>query len=150
MAKGGIKWDERRSASENARRVLPGLAAEYFGKVRQFLEKDHCAEDLHRMRLDAKRLRYTLELFRPCYGKGLEERLDALKKLQDSLGDVNDAVATRALLGKSVDRNARKYLNGRADEKAEDFRKHWKESFDSDGQEKWWKDYLRDGVKKQR
>src|SRR3954466_8622473 len=102
MAKHKIQWDERRSAAVDARRALPGLVADYFEEVRDFLAKRRKPKELHRMRLASKRLRYTLELFRPCYGRGLEQRLDALKKLQNSLGDVNDAVATRKLLGKSV------------------------------------------------
>jgi hypothetical protein len=56
---------------------------------------------------------------------------------------VNDAVATRALLGKTVDAEARKFLRDRAREKAADFRKHWEETFDAAGQKKWWTDYLK-------
>src|SRR6516165_10747055 len=98
MPKGKIKWNERRSIAINARLLLPRLVSEYFDEVRRFLAGDREPEQLHRMRLAAKRLRYTLELFRRCYGPALEQRIAALKKLQDSLGDVNDAVATRKLL----------------------------------------------------
>src|SRR5947209_17408051 len=114
MARAPMEWDERRGAQANARRVLPEFVAAYFQKVRQFLEKDREPKDFHRMRLASKRLRYTLELFVPCYGIGLEERLETLKELQDSLGEVNDAVASRALLGHKVSGKAREFLKNRA------------------------------------
>jgi CHAD domain-containing protein len=142
VAKAGIKWDERRGAAVNARRILPEFVAAYFREVRDFLAKDRDPAELHRMRLASKRLRYTLELFRPCYGPGLEERLKALKELQDSLGEVNDAVATRVLLGHKVERKARDFLRNRAGEKAAEFRKHWSESFDAPEREAWWTGYL--------
>jgi CHAD domain-containing protein len=151
MAKRKIKWDERRGVAVNASRVLPVLVAGFFDEVRSFLaeraagaaaDQDREPEQLHRMRLAAKRLRYTLELFRRCYGPALEKRLDALKKLQDSLGDVNDVVATRRLLGNSVDGSVQEFLDGRALEKAAEFHTHWKEVFDAPGQEKWWTEYL--------
>jgi CHAD domain-containing protein len=142
MPKRKIKWNERRSVAVSARQVLPGLVAAYFDEVRSFLAEDREPEQLHRMRLAAKRLRYTLELFRRCYGPALEQRLDAMKKLQDSLGDVNDAVATGKLLGESVDEPVQEFLRARAREKAAEFHTHWKEVFDAPGQEKWWTQYL--------
>ena len=44
----------------------------------------------HRMRIAAKRLRYTMELFRPAYEGDLDACLLAMKKLQDLLGDLHD------------------------------------------------------------
>ena len=93
-----IEWDEKTGWRPNARRELPRLIAAYFSRVRKVLAEDGSPRKLHPLRLASKRLRYTLELFRPCYPAGLEERLDALKKLQDSLGEVNDAVASARLL----------------------------------------------------
>ena len=137
-----IQWDEQRSVAVNARRKLPSLVADYFREVREFLEKEREPKELHRMRLAAKRLRYTLELFRPCYGPRLEQRLKALKELQDLLGDVNDVVASSALLGDTVDDGVQDYLRKRAEDKATQFREHWKESFDAPGREAWWTGYL--------
>jgi CHAD domain-containing protein len=142
MPKEKIKWNERRSIAINARLLLPRLVAGYFDEVRGFLAEDREPEHLHSMRLAAKRLRYTLELFRRCYGPALEQRLDALKKLQDSLGDVNDAVATGKLLGDSADEAVKAFLRARAAEKAAEFHNHWKEVFDAPGREKWWTGYL--------
>ncbi len=44
----------------------------------------------HQMRIAAKRLRYTMELFRPAYEGDLDGCLSAMKKLQDLLGDLHD------------------------------------------------------------
>ena len=143
MPKHKIKWDERTTAAVNARRVLPDLAAGYFKEVREFLADEHDPKEFHRMRLASKRFRYTLELFRPCYGPGLEDRLDALKKLQDALGDLNDAVASGDLLGGRTGAKVEKFLMARAEEKAQEFRVHWTESFDAPKQEDVWLKFLR-------
>ena len=143
MPKSKIKWDEHTTAAANARRVLPRLAADYFKEVRDFLATEREPEEFHRMRLASKRFRYTLELFRPCYGTGLEERLGALKKLQDALGDLNDAVASMDLLGGRTGEKVEKFLSARAEEKAQEFRVHWTESFDAPKQEDVWLEFLR-------
>jgi len=143
VAKRSIQWDENATPAGNARLILPELVAQYFKDVRDFLAEKHEPKELHRMRLASKRLRYTLELFRPCYGPGLEDRLDALKKLQDSLGDVNDAVAAGGLLGKRAAKKVRGFLDARAEEKAQEFRLHWTENFDAPKREQWWTNFLR-------
>ena len=85
-------------AMRNARRQLPPLVQAYFARVRELLAADPPPAELHAIRLATKRLRYSLELFRPCYGPGLETRLAALQSLQQILGEVNDCVAAERLL----------------------------------------------------
>jgi CHAD domain-containing protein len=145
-----LKWDARAGVEANARRELPRMVGAYFAEVRAFLAKDRTPRKLHRLRLTSKRLRYTLELFRSCYPAGLEDRLDALKALQDRLGHVNDAVASAGLLrGELKGRpKARKFLEGRAAEQAAEFARHWKEIFDAPGQEAWWTGFLARPLKK--
>ena len=143
-----VAWDERAGAAVNARRELPQLAASYFARVRALLADDPAAPNLHRVRLLTKRLRYTLELFRPCYGPGLETRLAALHRIQQSLGEVNDSAAAARLLSKAMStaspQRARilRFLEERAAVKAQEFRKDWAEVFDAPGQERWWTTYL--------
>ena len=143
-----IEWDESAGAAGNARLLLPALLEDYFARGRKFLAKDLDPAEFHRIRLETKRLRYTLELFRPCYGPGLEARLSALRRNQQVLGDLNDAVATGKLLTewmvKPSPQRARiaKFLEARAAQGAADFRKHWAEVFDAPGQEQWWCSYL--------
>jgi CHAD domain-containing protein len=143
-----VAWDERAGATANARRELPRLAASYFAQVRALLANDPSPAKLHRLRLLTKRLRFTLELFRPCYGPGLETRLAALRRIQQSLGEVNDSTAAARLISKSMStaspQRARvlRYLEERAAVKAQEFRKDWAEVFDAPGQEIWWTTYL--------
>jgi hypothetical protein len=142
------EWDERSGARVNARRHLPRMMSEYFAAVRAALAGKHSPAALHRVRLASKKVRYTLELFRSCYNAAaFDAHLKSLKDVQTSLGDVNDAVATRrlltSLLPHSAERRAlRQYLKSRAAEKAEEFRLHWTEKFDAAGQERWWTDFL--------
>jgi CHAD domain-containing protein len=143
-----VRWDERTGATANARRELPRLAASYFAQVRALLANDPSPAKLHRLRLLTKRLRFTLELFRPCYGPGLETRLAALRRIQQSLGEVNDSTAAARLISKSMStaspQRARvlQHLEERAAVKAQEFRKDWAEVFDAPGQEIWWTTYL--------
>ena len=44
----------------------------------------------HEMRIAAKRLRYTIELFRPAYDGELDGMIDSVKHVQTLLGDVHD------------------------------------------------------------
>jgi len=143
-----IRWDERASAAANARAHLPRLVADYFVAVRELLSGDPAPAKLHRVRLASKRVRYTLELFRQCYGPGFETRLEALRELQQVLGRVNDATAARRLLAKAMhakspqSQRVRKFLDERVTHKAQEFRQHWDEVFDAPGQLEWWIGYL--------
>ncbi len=48
-------------------------------------------ESLHRLRIAAKRLRYALEVFAPCFGPGFRATYAIVEDLQETLGAVNDA-----------------------------------------------------------
>ncbi|MEJ7615921.1 MAG: CHAD domain-containing protein [Pyrinomonadaceae bacterium] len=45
---------------------------------------------LHEMRIMAKRLRYAVELFSPCWPQALEASMEAIARLQADLGDLHD------------------------------------------------------------
>ena len=136
------------TANTHARRTLPRLAADYFSEVRRLLARQPRVRELHQARLATKRFRYTLELFRPCYGTGLETRIAELRRVQHLLGEVNDSVASRDLLSAAMalsplrDR-IRGFLKERAANDAAAFRQEWEERFDSPGREAWWKTYLK-------
>ncbi len=48
-------------------------------------------EALHAMRIAAKHLRYTLEIFAPYYGKPYQTAIEAVKQIQEMLGRIHDA-----------------------------------------------------------
>ena len=63
------------------------------------LDNDLPAGALHRLRIDAKKLRYLLEFFRSLYpGREINARIKELKRLQDILGGINDVEVQRNLL----------------------------------------------------
>lgn len=65
------------------------------GKI--FAELD--AEDRHALRIRIKRLRYALEFFSSLYlGQAVEDYRDALTRLQDTLGVLNDIMVVELLL----------------------------------------------------
>lgn len=57
------------------------------------------AAERHRARIAAKKLRYAAEFFSPLFHRGRTSRyIDALSRLQDTLGRLNDAAAAEPLL----------------------------------------------------
>jgi CHAD domain-containing protein len=59
----------------------------------------HRTKPLHKMRLAAKRLRYALELFAPCWTEPLKDFAKEIARLQTSLGELHDADEWIAALG---------------------------------------------------
>jgi len=47
-------------------------------------------EELHRMRIAAKHLRYCLEIFRVCFGPEIEKRISDVKTIQEKIGQIHD------------------------------------------------------------
>jgi len=142
MAKRGQRsWDSAKSAEENAAERLPQLARAYFRAGRALFAAKSTARTLHKFRLETKRFRYTLELFLPCYGPGLEERLKLLRNLQNLLGEINDCATTQKLVG-AMPLAVSKFLERRIALKTRALRTFWRQSFDAAGQESWWTNYL--------
>ncbi len=80
--------------------VAPVLIYTRLASVRAFdsFLDNASTELLHALRIEFKKLRYTVEYFKEILGKKAEPVIDDLKALQDHLGDLNDAqVATRLL-----------------------------------------------------
>lgn len=58
----------------------------------EYVEQPERADELHAMRIAAKRLRYTIEMFAPLYpdSRGLKPYLSAVKEAQELLGQIHD------------------------------------------------------------
>jgi CHAD domain-containing protein len=143
-----MEWNDAQSAAVNASRELPRMMADYFARVREALESKPSPASLHKVRLASKKVRYTLELFEPCYGAEFRERLTALKDVQTSLGEINDAVSAGQLVSDALPKSEgrktlRAYMKKRAQEKAEEFRVHWTQTFDAPGEERRWIQFLK-------
>ncbi len=145
-----IKWDSGKSVIENASTVLPLLVEPLFVSGRKLSNGKVSVKALHEFRLEVKRFRYTLELFRPLYGPALNKRLAELHRLQQMLGRVSDCAAIKAVLKQSrAARKARmprllKKLNAVEKERTAELLAYWKGTFDRTGEQELWVRYLRD------
>jgi CHAD domain-containing protein len=63
---------------------------------------DAPVERLHALRIEFKKLRYTVEYFREVLGKQYQEIIGELKIIQDHLGDLNDAQVATVILGEFI------------------------------------------------
>lgn len=97
--------------SDDAARPVSVLAAERIGKAhRRIVKKGRALADdppaaaLHRLRIDAKKLRYVLEFFKNLYPSAvIGARIAELKQLQDILGGCNDMDVQRHRLEQFAD-----------------------------------------------
>ena len=91
-----------RLARRLVRDVLPVVLLEDWTSVRaqgaSVAEPDVPVEQLHRLRIACKRLRYTLEFFAPVLGASVKTHIKQLTRVQDHLGSVQDAVIACAVL----------------------------------------------------
>ena len=148
MAKKRLLWDESDSASSNAGVRLRAMLESYFDQGRKLTGHSPSVGPMHPFRLETKALRYTLELFRPCFGPGLEGFLLSLRRIQDCLGALNDYATTRDLIAARLPKHApdRKKLDqvltARAKRKAVEFRRYWRQTFDKPGEERRWVNYI--------
>lgn len=65
-------------------------------------------EALHDMRIAAKRLRYALELFQPCWGRSLQTHAKHAARMQTALGEVHDCDVWMESLGKQINQARKK------------------------------------------
>jgi CHAD domain-containing protein len=137
----GFVWNAGESAAKNAASRLPALAQAYFQAGRKLFQSSRSTEAFHNFRLETKRFRYTLELFGSCYGPSLDQRMKLLRKIQDFLGEINDCVVTLELVGQNQ-KEITAFLQDRIAVKERAMRTYWRRTFDADGQERWWTDYL--------
>lgn len=63
---------------------------EAFLAYEEIVHQPEKVAELHEMRIEAKRLRYTIETFASLYANQLKPYLQAVRKAQDLLGDIHD------------------------------------------------------------
>lgn len=73
-----------------------------------YVDQPAMVEQLHQMRIEAKRLRYTVELFQPAFGDQLDKPLKRIRKVQAALGDVHDLDVWLAFLPRFLDEERRR------------------------------------------
>ncbi len=85
------------TVTDNARRIVRARLAELYVWA-QYAHDARRAREQHQMRIAAKRLRYTLELFRDFLPEQAGDCIKALKSLQDALGLLHDCDVLIAIL----------------------------------------------------
>ena len=78
------------SLARNARAIVTVRVAEMFDFAHAIGDPAQ-DKDLHDMRIAAKRLRYTLEMFRPALTDDGPPLIDVVKEVQERIGAIHDA-----------------------------------------------------------
>jgi CHAD domain-containing protein len=148
VAKKHYRFDDSASAPACARALLPEMFKLFLAQGRKLAGHSPEAEAIHGFRLETKAFRYTLELFRPCYGPGLERHLEYLKEIQNHLGAISDYAATRKLITASLPEQSperlklERILTQRVRRKWAEFDRYWRLTFDTPAEERRWLNYL--------
>jgi CHAD domain-containing protein len=132
-------WKLGDSPQDNLRRILPGLAKEFFEAGALAAVTGASLPTLHQFRLSSKRFRYTLEIFERFYGTEMSCAAKAMKGVQDRLGAINDCAVTLGLL--AGDRRAAAAVRKRLEPSIVEFREYWETQF-SPAKLAWWKRML--------
>jgi CHAD domain-containing protein len=82
------------------REAAPVLIYDRLGSVRAYdsILPQASLEQFHALRIEFKKLRYTLEYFREVLGESAKDVINEIKGLQDHLGDLNDANVAAGIL----------------------------------------------------
>lgn len=89
----------------NARRIIATRLAEMWS-FSEYVEDPANITQIHNLRIAAKRLRYTLELFRFAFPAKLGGLIDEVKTIQEHIGDMNDADVMRARVLETLSHDA--------------------------------------------
>jgi CHAD domain-containing protein len=137
------------SAPAGAKLMLPRLLEEYCVKGERLAQLGTKPVKLHGLRLAGKHLRYSLEIFRPIYGRRMDDLLGFLRDTQGSLGQISDATASIAWLHNSVleqsaeARQLQVYLERKAQKGAARFAEYWVDHWGLPSFRQHWTSYLR-------
>lgn len=89
------------SITENAAVIIPWRIQELL-EWEKYISDPARVYELHQMRIAAKRLRYTLEIFAPFYGRDFAQAIDRIKGFQEQLGSIHDADVLVPQLGRNL------------------------------------------------
>ena len=83
---------------------------EHFLYFEPFVQQPENIKELHAMRIAAKHLRYTLEIFSPIYESELKLHLKAMRQIQEMLGEIHDCDVWMLFLQKFKERERQRTL----------------------------------------
>ena len=126
------------SVAQNGRQRLPAMARDFFEQGDEAAGIRGATKDLHRFRLASKKFRYTLELFAALDAASLNRKLEAIRRGQTVLGDINDLETVRAMLdqyeGSEV---VTAWLKKRQRKRLQEFREYWSATFSKEERRAW-------------
>ena len=93
------------TSPHQVRHIVPALVYTRLAAVRTYglILESATIKQLHGLRIEFKKLRYTLEFFREVLGEETKELIGEIKTLQDHLGDLNDADVACQILRQFLD-----------------------------------------------
>jgi len=102
---GAHSSEEGDLAPVQVRHILPTLIYDHLGHVRAYdsVIAKADATTLHALRIEFKRLRYTVSLFSEIMGSTIKNFVDELKTIQDHLGNLNDVSTAQIRLSDLID-----------------------------------------------
>jgi CHAD domain-containing protein len=118
------------SVEDAANEILPRLVKRFVALGEHAARGTDDLEQLHQLRITAKKIRYTLELVAPLHESDLGNRLQQLKSLQEVLGNINDIEIVRIMVSKEDDSSKLcSDLTRKRDKKIEEFFSSWQMGF---------------------
>lgn len=82
--------DKNAHVKENTSKIIEVRLDDMY-QYAPYVEDPKNIEEIHNLRIAAKRLRYTLEMFRFAYPDELKDLISEVKKIQSAIGDMRDA-----------------------------------------------------------
>jgi len=107
----GVAHDSAKVAPTKVRHLAPSMVMLRVAHVLAYDEivPEASLEQLHELRIHFKRLRYTLDFFAPILGNERLALTRGLNRIQDHLGDLNDANVARSLLDETPGDDVREF-----------------------------------------
>jgi CHAD domain-containing protein len=129
---------------QTARQMLPALAQDFFEHGNKAAGAKASRQELHGFRIASKKFRYTLELFTPLCGPALNPKLEAMRRVQTLLGDLNDLETLREILGQyQSNQNLTAWIKKRQRKRIATFCEYWTSTFASAEERQSWIDLLK-------
>lgn len=94
--------DAQVATATNAR-IIARTRLDEFNQWGRYADEPHRVSELHNLRIAAKRLRYTLEIFADVLPSAISSVIEEITKMQDELGTLHDTDVMIALVRHSLE-----------------------------------------------
>ena len=126
-ARSGVSHDP---ITVTALHTLEPMLEEFRSRGKRAVGPKASVDKVHRLRIEAKKVRYTLEMFAPVCGPSFDDWMERLKSLQKLLGAISDCEAVREMIERQGgDRRIESALRRKVSRKLAEFRRLWADSF---------------------